>query len=136
MKMMKWVLGAAAALMIGGLSSTVSAQGGATTGCWSSGSSPNAQVCFGRGGNGLFLLIWDSGRCGGNAYVNDAYGSEVRWQVPRQANACYQNGGPERLARRDYNCNLQGRTMYCLETIYLDDGSIWKQKDNVQFRSQ
>ncbi len=136
MKLSKWTIGAALAAVIGAVAGPASAQGGNTVGCWSSGSSPNAQVCFGRGGNGVFLLIWDAGRCGGNAYINDNYRSEVRWEVPRQANACYQNGEPERLARREYTCNIRNQTMYCREVILLDNGEVWKEKDNVQFRAQ
>lgn len=112
------------------------AQSGAVVGCWSAGTSPKASVCFGDGGNGLFLLIWNQGRCGGNAYINGGRGGRVNWEVPRQSNACYQNGKPERLALREYSCRLQGSSMSCRETIYLDDGSIWKEKQNVVFKSQ
>lgn len=123
-----------AALSMG--AGSAQAQDGDAVGCWSAGTSPKASVCFGYGGDGLFLLVWNKGRCGGNAYVNSERGGRIAWEVPRQADACYQDGDPERLALREYSCRIDGRRMSCRETIYLDDGSIWKEKENVVFRAQ
>ncbi len=115
------------------LASTGQAQDNRVVGCWSAGTSPLATVCFGRNGNGLFQLIWDQGRCGGNAYINDISRGVVKWEVPRQASACVQEASIERLARREYTCRFNGRSLNCREVILLDDGKIWEDKPNVEF---
>lgn len=136
MKIWKWSIGAAVAGMVCAAAGGASAQSGDLIGCWSSGTSPVAKACFGQNGTGLFLLVWDQGRCGGNAYVNDTYGGTVRWEVPRQADSCIQEGAPERLARREYTCSVSKWEMRCRETIILDNGEVWQEKDNVVFNAQ
>ena len=134
MRVSKLIAGLAIAAALAG--GTAQAQDGSLLGCWSAGDSPRASVCFGYGGSGLFLLIWAEGRCGGNAYVNGDRRGRVAWEVPRQENACYQEGKPERLALREYSCRVRGERMTCRETIYLDDGSIWKEREGVIFDSK
>ena len=96
----------------------------------------DGNLWIGTGGNGLYLLVWGKGRCGGNAYINDNKAGRVDWEVPRQVNACYQDGKPERLAARSYSCSVRGSSMNCRETIYLDDGKIWRENEGVVFTAQ
>lgn len=136
MKLSNLMLAGAMAGVMGLTANGALAQGDGVVGCWTHGTQTQQNVCFGGSGNGLYLLVWGKGRCGGNAYINDNKAGRVDWEVPRQVNACYQDGKPERLAARSYSCSVRGSSMNCRETIYLDDGKIWRENEGVVFTAQ
>ncbi len=102
-------------------------------GCWSAEGNPSAIACFEGQERGLFLLFWEGGHCSGSAsYVAFRAGKHY-WEVPRQKDSCFQYEKVERLALREYACRRNEIGLRCRETIYLDDGSVWKSKQNVVF---
>ena len=102
-------------------------------GCWSAEGNPSAMACFGGQEQGLFLLFWDGGHCSGSAYYVAYRAGKHYWEVPRQKDSCFQYDKVERLALREYACRRNETGLQCRETIYLDDGSVWKTKQNVVF---
>ena len=102
-------------------------------GCWSAEGNPSAMACFGGQEKGLFLLFWDGGHCSGSASYVAYRGGKHYWEVPRQKDSCFQSDNVERLALREYACRRNDEGLQCRETIYLDDGSVWKTKPNVLF---
>ena len=71
MKLSNLMLAGAMAGVMGLTANGALAQGDGVVGCWTHGTQTQQNVCFGGSGNGLYLLVWGKGRCGGNAYIND-----------------------------------------------------------------
>lgn len=102
--------------------------------CWSNTSGAvHTSVCFGAGGEGVFALLWTTstasgpsvGSCIGAAEILFSEDAIFEWQVPNQADSCYQDARFTRIARRNYDCIVTADRMTCVLRIYLDDGRQW-----------
>lgn len=102
--------------------------------CWAAtDGAVHTSVCFGGPDDGLFALMWTTGEgssrsvgtCIGQAEILYSEGAVFEWQVPSQADRCYQDTHFARMARRNYDCVMAPDKMTCVMRIYLQDGRQW-----------
>jgi hypothetical protein len=124
------------------------AQAQSLSGCWSREDSQGTttRICFDGdgGGAGSFRLDWalkdptegwTSGSCSGFLTVQTVTNDRVAFTVPRQDDACYQNGIAERLALRVYDCERYGVTLICDMQVFYDDGTLFRAFKNMDYHS-
>ncbi len=127
-------IGLATAALALALPAAAEAQSGDLVGCWRDpGPDVKSTVCFEGRGGGTFSLIWSlddgsgwsEGKCNGYVDVTHQSGGTVDWEVPRQADMCFQDGAWDRLARRTYECEMSDVALTCTVRVFLDDGTEW-----------
>ena len=114
-------------------------------GCWLNDTPTfSMTVCISAGAGKDVVMSWDEpaspgyeasyGRCAGRIDVTGGAGMAFTMRVPRQEQACQQDGSTMRLAVREYECTLTNPMAFtCSEVIFNDDGSIYAQSQGVEF---
>jgi hypothetical protein len=111
-------------------------------GCWNySDGTVFSTVCL-RGSGGTFNLEYAAedpdqglvkGACNGRVEVQTMENGRVVFTAPYQEDACRQGELVFRLARRDYDCALQGRRLMCNLVVYYDDGTVYSEASGLEY---
>ena len=102
------------------------------------------RLCFSGGEGKDVMFRWDEagdepsaryvGSCRGRLTITDQEDGRLLLEVPRQDEACMQDGQRMRMARRVYDCDVPTADRFsCHETIYYDDGSVFAESANIPF---
>jgi len=137
---MKWM--GMLALALGLVLSGGSAEAQSLRGCWNySDGTVFSTVCL-RGDGGTFVLEYAAedpdqglvkGACNGRVEILTMEGDRVDFRAPYQEDACRQGELVFRLARRDYSCQRNGRSLICDLVVYYDDGTVYSEASGLEY---